>query len=111
MKRRDANPFLRLVSADEPLPRSPQTLAAPGGVRAKEPAGARNVSFVLEWLEKGRVPDVVRLGPNYLKIGDLNFYPSTGTIHRDNQPRMVERGLVGLKLVLERALKRQLPEF
>jgi len=47
--------------------------------------------------------------PHHVKIGDLNFYPTTGTIHFDQMRPLPERGLSGLRTVLSRRLKRELP--
>lgn len=42
------------------------------------------------------------LPPSQLKIGPINYWPSTGTITVDNEPgKRVGRGLQGLELVLD----------
>ena len=62
----------------------------------------------IDWLTKSGIP-VSRSSAIQLKIGSLSFYPGTGTINFDNQRRLSEIGLEGLKAVLERATGRVLP--
>ena len=89
----NVKPHLRLVQPiPRPYPKSPIEL----------------IEEAVRWLEASgivysRVTDV------HFKIGKLNFYPTSGTINFDNERRLPEGGLTGLKLVLEHSLKRQLP--
>lgn len=62
----------------------------------------------IEWLRRNRIP-ISRPSNIQLKIGRLNFYAASGTIYFDGGgARETERGLAGLKTVLERALDRPL---
>jgi len=61
----------------------------------------------IDWLCANHLP-VLRPSKIHLKIGSLNFCPGTGTIYFDGSTREEERGLSGLKKVLERALGRSL---
>lgn len=47
----------------------------------------------LEKWASGAGRRVVRCGPNHLKVGDANFYPSTGTFYVDGQPREAAKGV------------------
>ena len=66
------------------------------------------IERTLAWLRRAGVP-FEQPWPNHIKIGILNFYPTSGTLNYDNKPRLSERGLAGLKLTLERLLRRELP--
>jgi hypothetical protein len=63
----------------------------------------------IAWLTKAKI-SFFRPTEIQLKIlDDLSFYPGSGTINFDNQPRLKERGLYGLREVLQIELGRQLP--
>lgn len=61
-----------------------------------------------DWLNSAKVP-YEQPTALHIKIGALNFYPTSGTLHFDRQPRLPERGLTGLRTVLQRRLRRDLP--
>lgn len=73
-----------------------------------EEGDSKEMRTAIEWLIKSRLP-VYRASPIQLKIGPLSFYPSSGTINFDNRRREPVRGLPGLRLTLENALRRALP--
>jgi hypothetical protein len=68
------------------------------------------MTAAIDWLIKSGIP-VSRTSAIQLKIGSLSFYPATGTLNFDNQRRLLEIGLEGLKTVLERSTGRTLPEI
>lgn len=45
---------------------------------------------------------IVHCGPNHLKLGDANFYPSTGTFYVDGQPRQPGKGVKAFIEFLEK---------
>ncbi|TPL48676.1 hypothetical protein FJ942_26320 [Mesorhizobium sp. B2-4-2] len=47
---------------------------------------------------------VVQCGPNHLKVGDVNFYPTTGTFYVDGQPREPGKGVEELINFLEKKI-------
>jgi hypothetical protein len=50
----------------------------------------------------------IRVSPVQLKIGPLNFYPASGTLYLDGASlRMEQRGLPGLRQIIERQLQRR----
>lgn len=70
---------------------------------------ADSMAAAMEWLTLLNIP-YFRASQYQLKIlGDLNFYPGRGTINLDNQPRLPWRGLTGLRTVLMRRLRCDLP--
>lgn len=62
----------------------------------------------IAWCRKAKVP-VYRPSPTHLKFDTLNFFPSTGTLHYDNQRKLAIQGLSGLKTLLERQWRVALP--
>lgn len=66
------------------------------------------ISQALAWLRTAGVPYDCPT-PHHIKIGALNFYPTTGTLHFDQESSLPERGLIGLRSVLGRRLRRELP--
>lgn len=67
------------------------------------------MAAAIEWLTLSNIP-YFRASQYQLKIlGDLSFYPGRGTINLDNQPRLPWRGLTGLRTILMRRLRRDLP--
>ena len=62
----------------------------------------------IAWFRRNRI-SISRPAKIQLKIGPLNYYATSGTIYFDGGGKPeVERGLAGLKRVLERSLKRTL---
>ncbi|WP_131819248.1 hypothetical protein [Sphingomonas jatrophae] len=66
------------------------------------------ITEAINWLTRAGIP-LARPSAIQLKIGPLSFYPKSGTLNFDNQARLPERGLVGLRTVLEQATGRSLP--
>lgn len=62
----------------------------------------------IAWLKKAEIcyhrPSKIQL-----KIGNLSYYPSRGTMNRDNETKMSARGLAALRVVLQSDLNRELP--
>lgn len=83
-------------SADSTPPPSPAWIPDP-------------MSAAISWLTEARIPHY-RASQHQLKVlGNINFYPRKGTINLDNQPRLLWRGLPGLRDVLKRRLRCDLP--
>jgi hypothetical protein len=58
------------------------------------------VAAAIRWLTHRNIP-FSQPHPRQLKIRDINFYPTTGTITRDGAAgRCREKGLSGLEVVL-----------
>jgi hypothetical protein len=49
---------------------------------------------------------VTRKSPHHLKCGPLNYWPSTGKIHFDDQPKIAEKGLDALRISIDKHRKR-----
>lgn len=81
-------------------------------VRLNEAIRAKSADDLVEeakdWLRRAGIPYSFA-SPIHIKIETLNFYPTTGTLNFDNHRRLPERGLAGLKEVLERFTGRVLP--
>ena len=60
------------------------------------------------WLERASIP-FSRPTELHFKIGSLNFFPTSGTLHFDAHRRLPVRGLGALRTLLQRTLKRNLP--
>ena len=83
----------------DPFAKAERTRRKTGSGPLKEPDDSVAMTEAIDWLSARGVP-VRRVSPIQLKIGALNYYPDAGTIYRDGEQRMRERGLAGLNQVL-----------
>lgn len=86
------------------------------GIRYSAPLVEQNdrddpkITLAIAWLTKARIP-FSRAAPHQLKIGNLSFYPVSGTLNFDGCRREPVRGLTGLKAILEGNLNCEFPEI
>ncbi|SER38084.1 hypothetical protein [Sphingobium sp. YR768] len=73
-----------------------------------EPGDGPQMKAAIAWCRKAKIP-VYRPSPTQLKFENLNFFPTTGTLHYDNQRKLDLRGLAGLQTLLERIWGSKLP--
>ena len=62
----------------------------------RQPGDSERWTATTAWVEREKIP-AIRPSKSQLKVGPLNFYPDKGSIHRDGEPTMRDRGLRAFK--------------
>lgn len=74
-----------------------------------KPKSATAMEKAISWLNEANVTFFQPTGIQLKIQGGISFYPNKGTINFDNQRALKQRGLHGLREVLQKNLNRELP--
>ncbi|WP_267381298.1 MULTISPECIES: hypothetical protein [unclassified Sphingomonas] len=66
------------------------------------------MDIAVSWLTAASIPFKVA-APHQIKIGNLSYYPNTGSFNLDRRPKEPGQGLSALKRYLETATGKRLP--
>ncbi len=66
----------------------------------RQPGDSERWAATADWVEAERIT-ATRPTMSQLKVGQMNFYPDKGTIHRDGEPAMTVRGLRAFKIAVD----------